>query len=71
MERLDAQSVCYPNGVDGSCTIGVAMRHTAVVVNCLKGAIHQASGKPAIARTAPNHLIVAHEVTVLGLTQAA
>ena len=26
------------DGLDGPCTIGVGMRHTAVVVNCLKGA---------------------------------
>jgi len=25
------------DGVDGSCTIGVIMRHTAVVMNCLRG----------------------------------
>ena len=28
------------DGVDGSCTIGVKLRHTAVVTNCLRGATH-------------------------------
>ena len=28
----------YADGVDGSCTVGVVMRHIAVVTNCLRGA---------------------------------
>nr|NKB51491.1 hypothetical protein [Rhizobiaceae bacterium] len=30
--------VAPADGVDGSCTIGVVMRHIAVVTNCLRGA---------------------------------